>query len=254
MKDTAKVFRGAVVVCLVLAPVLMLISSVLQPPFVTDYVDRLADVDRRRRRRVGVERPLHAHPGRRCWSRSSASPTCSASAALGSPSSARVLGVLATFAEAVMGGTGLVYLTMASDAENRELFAGVWEQMESSPVMLFAMLGFGGTVLTLVLLSIGLFRSRVVPAGSRPWSGLFLVLEFFGSALTEYASYAAALCLLLAFGDPGPARARQSPRRLAPALAAGRSLTVARLTRPPGQIGRHAGRHRRRLRFPRDVT
>jgi len=39
MKDPAKVIRGAVVGCLVLAPVLMLISSALQPPFETDHVD-----------------------------------------------------------------------------------------------------------------------------------------------------------------------------------------------------------------------
>jgi hypothetical protein len=107
---------------------------------------------------------------------------------------------VATFAEAVMGGTGLVYLTMASDSENRQLFASVWEQMESSPVMLVAMLGFGGTVLTLILLSVALFRSRTVPRWVPALIWAFLLLEFFGSAMTSFASYAAALCLLVAFG------------------------------------------------------
>ena len=98
-----------------------------------------------------------------------------------------MLGVLATFGEAVMGGTGLVYLTMAGDAENRELFAGVWEQMESSPVMLFAMVGFGGTVLTLVLLSVGLFRSRARPAlGPGPGLGCSWRWSSSGRRLTEY--------------------------------------------------------------------
>ncbi len=199
MKNTNAFYRNAVVICLVLAPCLMLVSSALQPPFVASYVDRLADIDQSGAAAwvsnvlfiltqvpmlvafLGIAHLLRGH-----------SPRLAGVTA--------VLGVLATFGEAVMGGTGLVYLTMAGDAENRELFAGVWEQMESSPVMLFAMFGFGGTVLTLVLLSIGLFRSRIVPRWVPVLVWLYLVLEFFGSNLTEYASYAAVLCLLIGFG------------------------------------------------------
>jgi hypothetical protein len=199
MKDPARAVRIALVGCLVLAPVLMLVSSVLQPPFETRHVDRLAALDDAGSAPwisnvlfVSTQAPMlvallgiaHLISGR--------SPRL---AVLGGG-----LAVVATFAEATMGGTGLVYLTMAADAENRGLFAGVWEQMESSPVMVFAMLGFGGTVLTLILLSVGLFRSRVAPPWVPVLVGLFLVLEFFGSAVTEYASYVAALCLLIAFG------------------------------------------------------
>jgi hypothetical protein len=66
----------------------------------------------------------------------------------------------------------------------------LWEQFESSPVMLFAIVGFGGTVLMLVLLSTGLFRSAIVsrwvpvPVPVLVWS--FLVLEFAGSNLTGF--------------------------------------------------------------------
>lgn len=199
MKNTTAFYRNTVVVCLVLAPVLMLVSSALQPPFVSSYVDRLADIDQSGAAAwvsnvlfiltqvpmlvafLGIAHLLRGHSPRLA-------------------SVAAVIGVLATFGEAVMGGTGLVYLTMAGDAENRELFAGVWEQMESSPVMLFAMVGFGGTVLTLLLLSIGLFRSRLAPHWVPMLVCLYLILEFFGSNLTEYASYAAVLCLLIGFG------------------------------------------------------
>ena len=199
MKDTATFRRNAVAACLVLAPLLMLVSSALQAPFVESYVDRLADLDERGPAAwassvlfiltqlpmlvafLGIAHLLRHHAPRL---------SCVV----------MVLGVLATFGEAVMGGTGLVYLTMAGDAENRELFAGVWEQMESSPVMLFAVLGFGGTVLTLVLLSVALFRSRVAPRWVPVLVWLFLVLEFFGSNLTAYASYAAVVCLLIGFG------------------------------------------------------
>ena len=212
MKDTTTFRRNAVIACLVLAPVLMLVSSALQPPFVESYVDRLADIDERGAAAwasnvlfILTQVPMLvaflgiAHLLRRHTPRLS--------------KVVMVLGVLATFGEAVMGGTGLVYLTMAGDAENRELFAGVWEQMESSPVMLFAMLGFGGTVLTLVLLSIGLYRSRIAPRWVPALVWLFLALEFFGSNLTAYASYAGVVCLLIGFGtlarvvaqDPDPA-------------------------------------------------
>lgn len=198
MKDLTRFRRGALLLSLVLAPVLMLISSALQPPFVEGYVDRLNDIHEAGAGAwaanslfIATQVPMLvvivgiAHL---VWTQT---PRLAAAAI--------VLGVIATFAEAVMGGTGLVYLTMAPDADNREVFAGVWESMESSPVMLYAMLGFGGTVLTLILLSIALFLSRVVPRWVPGLVGAFLLLEFFGSDLSAYASYAAALCLLVAF-------------------------------------------------------
>lgn len=219
MNTTTAFYRITIAVCLVLAPALMLVSTALQPPFVPSYVDRLADLDQSGAAAwvsnvlfiltqipmlvifLGVAHLLRGHSRRLAGV-------------------AAVLGVVATFGEAVMGGTGLVYLTMAEDAQNRELFAGVWEEMESSPVMMFAVAGFGGTVLTLLLLSISLFRSRLAPRWVPVLVWLFLVLEFFGSGLTEYASYAAVLSLLIAFGtlarlvwesprevDPVPAQA-----------------------------------------------
>ena len=199
MTDTATFRRNAVMACLVLAPLLMLISSALHPPFVESYVDRLADIDERGAASwvsnalfILTQAPmLVAFLGLAHLIRTR-SPRLSCVV--------MVLGVLATFGEAVMGGTNLVYLTMAGDSENREVLAGVWEQMESSPAMIFAMVVFIGTVLTLVLISIGLFRGRVAPRWVPVLIWLYLVLEFFGSNLTGYASYAAGVCLLIGFG------------------------------------------------------
>lgn len=198
MNDTTSLRRDAVVVSLVLAPVLMLASSALQPPFVADHAERLREVDA---------------AGAAAWVSNSlfiATQVPMLVAFLGlarllrdrTPRlavAAGILGVLATFGETVMGGTGLVYLTMASDSANRELFAGVWQDMESSPVMVYGLLGFGGTALTLILLAIGLLRSRIVPRWVPVLMWSFLVLELVGSGLSAYASYAAVLCLGTAF-------------------------------------------------------
>jgi hypothetical protein len=199
VNDTTTFRRNALAACLVLTPLLMLVSTALQPPFVTSYVDRLADLDEH---------------GAAAWVSNVAFILTQAPmlvALLGiagllqrrSPRlacSVMVLGVLATFGEAVMGGTGLVYLTMSGDTGNREVLAGVWEQVESSPVMLFGLVGFGGTVVTLLLVAIALFRTAVAPRWVPAAVVAFLVLELVGSGLTDYASYAAGTCLLVGFG------------------------------------------------------
>ena len=55
-------------------------------------------------------------------------------------------------------------------------------------------------MLTLVLLSIGLFRTRIVPRWVPALLWAFLALEFVGSNISEFASYAAGTCLLIGFG------------------------------------------------------
>ena len=217
MKDTALFRRNAVVACLVLAPLLLLVSSALQPPFVGDHVERLAGLD---------------DAGGAAWASNvlfivAQVPMLVAFLGIAhvlrarSPRIANIgggLGVVATFGEAVMGGTGLVYLTMAGDSANRELFARVWQDMESSPAMMFAVAGFGLTVVTQVLLSIGLFRSRLVPRWVPALVWAFLVLELVLSNLSEYASYAGSLCLLVAFAAVARTVVASPRQAWAPAL------------------------------------
>jgi hypothetical protein len=88
---------------------------------------------------------------------------------------------------------------MAHDEANREVYAGLFADIESSPVMILAAAGLLGTVLGELLLSIGLFRTRTGPVWVGPAIWAFLVLEFFVSGLTPLASYLAVVLTGAAF-------------------------------------------------------
>ncbi|GAB3668991.1 hypothetical protein GCM10027596_40570 [Nocardioides korecus] len=109
------------------------------------------------------------------------------------------LGVLGCFGHIVFGGTSMVMVMMARDQANRGVYADLLTQLQSSPVMLFSLAGLGGTVLGLMLLGIGVFRTRtgLVWVGPAIWA--FLLVEFIGSALSAYASYVSVLLLGAAF-------------------------------------------------------
>lgn len=115
------------------------------------------------------------------------------------------LGVIGCLGHAVWGGVSLLTLQLAADAGNRVAFAGAVERLESSPVMVFAASGLLGTVLGFLLLGIALVRSRAVPTWVPTLLFGFLVLEFLGSGLSDWAGYAAGVCLLVAFGALGHA-------------------------------------------------
>lgn len=119
----------------------------------------------------------------------------------GAPRLARTggtLGVLGCFGHSVFGGIMLAEVVMAHDTGHRAVFTGLVEDIESTPVMVFAVLGLAGTVLGLLLLAIGLFRSRVVPAWIPGLLVAFLVIEFAGSGISQYASYLSGILLLVA--------------------------------------------------------
>ena len=110
------------------------------------------------------------------------------------------LGVIGCLGHAVWGGASLLTLQMAADVENRAVHARVLEAFESSPLMLFAAAGLLGTVLGFLLLGIALLRSRVVPRWVPTLLLAFLVLEFVGTSLSEWAGHGAGVCLGVAFG------------------------------------------------------
>lgn len=109
------------------------------------------------------------------------------------------LGVLGCFGHTVFGGISMVYLMMARDETHRGVYAGLMTRLQDSPVMLFSAVGLLGTVLGLLLLGIGLFRSRTGPVWVGPAIWAFLVVEFVGSAVSGYASYLSVLLLAAAF-------------------------------------------------------
>ena len=109
------------------------------------------------------------------------------------------LGVVGAFGHAVYGGAQLVSVTMVAEGGDREAYGAVLDKFQSSPAMAFAAMGLLGTVLGLLLLAIGLWRARVgarwVPAAL----GAFLVVEFVGANITEWASVLGGAIYLTAF-------------------------------------------------------
>ena len=189
--------RSVAVSALVAAPVLSAVSVLLQPDLGGSSADRLAAL---------ADGPLPAVSAVAFLV--SQLPMAVAVVAIGALLRDRsrrlaawgvALGVLGAFGHTVFGGMSLVYLVMARDTEHRATYAGLLDDVQNTPVMLFAMVGLVGTVLGTLLLSIGLFRSRTGPRWVGPVLWAFLVVEFAGGALSPYASYLAILCFAAAF-------------------------------------------------------
>lgn len=200
MKDPAVFRRTVGVIGLVGAVITSAIWSLLEPAFPAGYAERLAAIEDGGTSTAvsAAVFPLSqvfmlaavlaiAHLIRR------ESPVMSNLGA-----SLSVVGVLG---HAVFAGSMLMTVTMAADSDNRDVYASVLEDFESSPFMAFAAAGLIGTVLGLLLLSIGLWRARVTARWVPATLWAFLVIEFVGSALSDYATYAALICLGLAFGE-----------------------------------------------------
>ena len=189
--------RAAAIAALVTAPVLSLVSVALQPPFQDDSAAELAAF-------ADGWAPV-------------VSAACFVAAQLAIlvavlavgrlliPRAPRLsawgtaLGVFGCFGHAVFGGIALTYLVMARDEARREEYAALMDAILESPVMIVAMLGLAGFVLGLLLLGIGLFRARVGARWIGPAIWAFLLLEFVGSNLSDYASYLAVLLFGAAF-------------------------------------------------------
>ncbi len=185
--------RLAAVVSLLLAPVLGLLFVALSPPFPDDPADRLGGFADGSMPAVSAVAFIVMQL-----------PMLVAFLAIGRlvlPGSPRLsawgtaLAVLGCFGHLVFGGLSMAYLAMAHDEANRAVHAQLLGDIESSPVMLFAATGLIGTVLGQLLLSIALFRTRTGPVWVGPAIWAFLVLEFFLSNLTPWASYLGVLLL-----------------------------------------------------------
>lgn len=105
------------------------------------------------------------------------------------------LAVLGGFGHAVFGGAMMVTVLMARDVADRPVMAGLLADIESSPLLVpFMAAGLLGTVLGILFLGVALWRSRVVPRWVPLVLWAFLVVEFVGANLSEYATYVAGLC------------------------------------------------------------
>lgn len=196
--------RTGLAVCLVTTAALSAVSNATAPDFPADAADRLQAI---------------ADAGDRAWVSAFAFvlaqlPFLLAVLGLGALLRDRVprlalvatgLAVLGGFGHAVFGGVAMVGIVLAADGPHRAVHADVLVDVESSPVMAFAVLGLLGTVLGLVLLSVALWRARLGPRWVPVLLGAFLVVEFAGSAATDWSFEVAAVLYLVAFG--GLARA-----------------------------------------------
>ena len=192
--------RRLVAVCLVLNAVGSLVWAALQPPFPDGYDARLAAIDE-----GGTGAAMSAF-----LFTASQLPWLVAVlgvawlAARGSSRLAAAGGTLAVlggFGHAVFGGAMMVTVVMARDVGDRTVMAGLLEDIEASPLLVpFMAAGLLGTVLGILFLGVALWRSRVVPRWVPLVLWAFLVVEFVGANLSEYATYVAGLCLVLAFG------------------------------------------------------
>jgi hypothetical protein len=109
------------------------------------------------------------------------------------------LGVVGCFGHTVFGGLTMVYVEMARDEAHHGTYAALMSRINDSPVMIFSAAGLLGTVLGLLLLGIGLFRTRTGPVWVGPAIWAFLVVEFVGSSISASASYLSVLLLGAAF-------------------------------------------------------
>lgn len=191
--------RRLVAVCLVLNAVGSLAWAALQPPFPDGYDARLAAIDE-----GGTGAAVSAFlftASQLPWLVAVVGVAWLAQGSSRLATAGGTLAVLGGFGHAVFGGAMTVTVLMARDAADRTAMAGLLEDIETSPLLVpFMAAGLVGTVLGVLLLGAALWRSRVVPRWVPLVLWAFLVVEFVGANLSEYATYVAGLCLVLAFG------------------------------------------------------
>ena len=110
------------------------------------------------------------------------------------------IAVIGAFGHAAYGGTQLLTLSMAADSANHDVYAGLLDGEMPLPLMILMMCGTLGTVLGLLLLGVALLRAKVGPRWVPYAIWLWLVVEFVGSGITEWATLASGLLYLGVLG------------------------------------------------------
>ena len=199
MKNPAAFRRTAAAVGLVTTALLMIVSTILAPPFPGNFTDQLAEIEA-----AGTSGTISAFAFALAQL-----PFIVAILGVahliraGSPILSNLgatLGVVGGFGHSVFAGITMVQLSMAADEPNRAAHAAILESVEAGPAVAFMAMGLLGTVLGILLLAIGLWRASVGPRWVPLALGAFLVVEFVGSNLTEWASSLAVLLYVVSFG------------------------------------------------------
>jgi len=120
------------------------------------------------------------------------------------------LAVLGAFSDSIASAFTIVYVQMSRDPAHTTAYAAVIKQADKIEG-LFSILGILGTVVGLLLLSIGLFRSRIGHRWVGPLLWAFLLLEFIGSGTSASIGLASVTLALIAYWALA-ATVFQSPR------------------------------------------
>ncbi|WP_167140461.1 hypothetical protein [Diaminobutyricimonas sp. TR449] len=110
------------------------------------------------------------------------------------------LAVIGGFGHAAYAGFQLAVVTMASDVADHDVYARLLDGELPAIVDVLAVGGTVGTVLGLILLGVGLLRARVGVRWIPYVLWAFVVVEFVGTGLTQWAAYASAVLYLAALG------------------------------------------------------
>lgn len=110
-----------------------------------------------------------------------------------------VLAVLGAFGHAVYGGVNMVMLSMAQDLDAVGTHAEVLARAEQGAGLPFMAMGLLGTVLGFVVLGVALWRAQLGPRWLGPAMVGWVVVEFIGSGLSQWAGYASGLLYAVVF-------------------------------------------------------
>jgi hypothetical protein len=202
MKNPALFRRSLAAVGLMATAVLMFVSVLFAPPFPGDFESLLTEIDQ-----AGWQGTVSAL----AFSLAQL-PLLAGLLGIGhllrdrAPVLSNVgtsLGLVGAFGHSVFGGVTMVQLSMAGDAANRGVHADILRSVESGPAVTFMVMGLLGTVLGMLLLSIGLWRARVMPRWVAPALWAFLVVEFAGTAVSDWAAPVSGVLYLVALGALG---------------------------------------------------
>lgn len=197
MNNPATFRRSAAAIGLVTTAILMLVSVILSPPFPGDFEKLLAEIDA-----AGSSAAISAFTFTLAQL-----PFVAGMLGVGHLLRGRApllsnlgatFAVIGAFGHSVFGGVSMVQLTMAADEANRAVHAATLTDLESGPVVAFMAMGLLGTVLGILLFAIALWRVQVGPRWLAPALAAFLVIEFAGSAISDWSAYVSGIFYLAA--------------------------------------------------------
>lgn len=109
------------------------------------------------------------------------------------------LALLGTFGHAVYGGVSLLMVSMAADPGSTDAYAAALTRGEQGIGLPFMAAGLLGTVLGMVLLGVAAWRAGLGPRWLGPAMILWVLVEFVGSSLSDWASYASGALYAIVF-------------------------------------------------------